>query len=128
MKISIDLDGTLYAHPVFFRELMSLFQAAGHQVGILTGHKAESESHDRKKLLADGFSPDFYLGRTPAYMPLNGSVFKRNMIVAHNIDIHFDDLDYSNPDSERLFEEHELARTRLIRMPKDKEAARRHGW
>lgn len=128
MKVSIDLDGTLFAHRDFFRELMRLFQAAGHEVGVLTGHKAESEEHDRKKLTKDGFNPDFYLGRTAGYMPLNGSIFKRDMIALHNIDIHFDDLDYGNLDSIRLFDESDHARLRLVTMPKDRVKAKEHGW
>lgn len=129
MKISIDLDGTLFAHLDFFRELMVSFQAHGHKVGILTGHKAEHEGHDLAKLANLGFPvPNFYLGRTPDYMPLNGSTFKRDMIRLHNIDLHFDDCDYGNKESERLFDENEHARVRLIRMPKDLEQAKKHGW
>lgn len=128
MRISIDLDGTLFAHVEFFRELARLFGAAGHTVIILTGHRAEHEEHDRKKLAALDIYPDQYLGRTPDYMPLNGSIFKRDMIRQHGIDIHFDDCDYGNLTSEQLFEEDEHARVRLVRMPKDKEKAREHGW
>lgn len=128
MKISIDLDGTLYDHPEFFCEFVRLFQAAGHQVGILTGHKAEHEQHDRDKLTVLNIHPDFYLGRTPEYMPLNGSIFKRDMIRQHDIDLHFDDCDYGNKESERLFDEDEHARVRLIRLPKNVEKAKKHGW
>lgn len=129
LKISIDLDGTLFAHRDFFCELMRLFQSAGHDVGRLTGHKAEAKEHDLAKLAADGFpAPSFYLGRPPDYMPFNGSIYKRDMIREHGIDIHFDDCDYGNKTSERLFEVDEQARLRLFRLPKDVEKAKEHGW
>lgn len=128
MKISVDLDGTLYAHREFFNLVFSLFQSAGHQVGILTGHNDDSQAHDLDKLMHMGIYPDFYLGRPVEYQPLNGSIFKRDMIREHSIDIHFDDLDYGNLTSTELFDEDEHARVRLIRMPKDREAAKRHGW
>lgn len=128
MKISIDLDGTLYAHREFFRVLMELFQSVGHCVGILTGHSAESEVQDRAKLLAIGCKPDFYLGRTERYTALNGAVFKREMIIEHNIDLHFDDNDYGNPVSIRLISELEFVRRRIVTLPKDNNKATEHGW
>jgi hypothetical protein len=117
VKVSIDLDGTLFAHPEFFVLVGTLLQAAGHQVGILTGHKADAEEHDRKKLAVLGFTPDFYLGRTEAYMPLNGAHFKSDMIREHNIDIHFDDLDYCHPDTTRLFKANKHANDRVFVVP-----------
>lgn len=105
MKISIDLDGTLYFKPDFFCDFMSQMQRIGHAVGVLTGHKAESQCDDRVKLAAYRFFPDFYLGRTPEYIPFNGAKFKCDMIRAHGIDIHFDDMDYGNLDTVRIFNE-----------------------
>lgn len=106
MKISLDLDGTLYHHPDFFRELMRLFLAAGHEVGILTGHRMDSGDHDIEKLIALGFPrPSFYFGRTPDYMHLNGAHYKSMIIAREGIDIHFDDYDYDNIDTIKLFSE-----------------------
>ena len=102
MKISVDIDGTLYAHKAFFRELFRLCGSAGHSIGILTGHSAECEQKDRAELAAMGFTVDFYLGRTAEYMSRNGMHFKRDMILAHGIDLHFDDLDYGLADTTRI--------------------------
>lgn len=118
MKISVDLDGTLYAHAAFFRALFRLYQAAGHTVGVLTGHADYGEEHDRKKLGDMGIVPDFYLGRTPAYIPRNGMHFKLDMIADHGIDLHFDDLDYDYPDTTRIFREApEAMRQKIVIVP-----------
>jgi len=106
MKISIDLNGTFYYKPEFFQWFASAMQLAGHTVGILTGHNATSETHDRVKLARlFYFYPDFYLGRTEEYLPFNGAKFKCDMIRKHSIDIHFDDMDYDNPDTVHIFNE-----------------------
>lgn len=104
MKISLDLDGTAFERPEFFSALMALFQSAGNEVGILTGHKSTAEDRDRRKLLQLGFpDPSFYFGRTEEYMPLNGAIFKSHIIDREGIDLHFDDCDYDHPDTIRLF-------------------------
>lgn len=104
MKISLDLDGTALERPALFAVLSRLFISEGHEVGILTGHKTESEAHDRKKLSALGFPEmSFYFGRTTEFMPLNGAHFKAKIINEQGIDLHFDDCDYNHPDTLRLF-------------------------
>lgn len=106
MKISIDFDGTLWSRMAFFREFMFAMQARGHQVGMLTGHSHDMESKDVALMLARGFpKPDFYFGRTPDYMHLNGAHFKSMVIKREGIAMHFDDYDYDNPDTDRLFKE-----------------------
>jgi len=104
VKISIDLDGTLWAKADFFCEFMRAMQARGHQVGILTGHAHASAVEDMARLYAAGFPiPDFYFGRTPEYIPLNGAHFKSMIIKREGIDLHFDDYDYDNADTIKLF-------------------------
>lgn len=106
MKISLDLDGTCYYKPAFFKELMRLFLSAGHEVGILTGHRQSSAERDIAKLVEAGFPrPSFYFGRTEDYMSLNGAHYKSMIIDREGIDIHFDDYDYGNTDTIRLFKE-----------------------
>jgi len=106
MKFSIDFDGTMWQHMDFFREFMIAMQARGHQVGCLTGHNApDMEQPDINLMVARGFpKPDFWLGRTPEYIPYNGAKFKSDMIKQYNIDIHFDDYDYDNPETKAIFE------------------------
>ncbi len=104
MKISTDLDGTCFYKPEFFKELMRLFIQAEHEVGILTGHRQSSEEKDVNKLISAGFpKPSFYFGRTEDYMHLNGAHYKSMIIEREKIDIHFDDYDYDNYDTIRLF-------------------------
>lgn len=106
MKISIDLDGTCYSKMGFFRELMAAMQARGHQVGILTGHNHTSEAEDVALLMRHGFQkPDFYFGRTPEYLPMNGAHFKSMIIKREGITLHFDDYDFDHADTIRLFAE-----------------------
>lgn len=106
MKISIDLDGTLWNHMNLFRTLMKLMQADGHQVGILTGHQHESAEDDTKLLVANGFpAPDFYFGRLPEDLPFNGAISKSRWILREGIDYHYDDLDYGLPETLALFQQ-----------------------
>ena len=93
MRISIDLDGTLWHHQTFFRAFMHAMQAQGHQVGILTSHKIIHREADLALLEKRGFpAPDFYIGR-----PLDGGVdyvaLKVVAIQNHGIDMHFEDGD-----------------------------------
>jgi len=117
MKVSIDFDGTLWSHMNFFREFMKAMQAQGHQVGMLTGHKQESEEHDIAKMEEYNFPrPDFFFGRTPEYMHLNGAHYKSDMIVKHNIDIHFDDFDYDHPDTKKIFDSRQDVRKKIFKV------------
>ena len=118
MKISVDLDGTLYAHAAFFRSLFRLYQAAGHTVGILTGHADYGEEHDRKRLGEMGIVPDFYLGRTADWMPKNGMWYKLFEIRNSDIDLHFDDLDYDHPETTKIWREApDELRQRVVIVP-----------
>lgn len=90
MKISIDLDGCLWHHQAFFRDLMRGMQAAGHQVGILTSHKTIHEPADQALLAARGFpEPDFYIGRVNGVVDY--AAHKAHIILTCNIDLHFED-------------------------------------
>lgn len=106
MKISLDMDGTCVAKPEFFREFMAAMQARGHKVGILTGRPDTGQVKTLEQLSNLGFpKPDFYFGRTPEYMPLNGAHFKSMIIKREKIEIHFDDYDYDHTDTIKLFAE-----------------------
>ena len=110
MKISIDFDGTMWSHMAFFREFMKAMQAAGHQVGCLTGHNDDPEGRHRNKdidlMIARGFPrPDFWFGRTPDYAPFNGAKYKSDIILREGIALHFDDFDFNNLETERIFKE-----------------------
>ena len=90
MKISIDLDGCLWHHQTFFRDLMRGMQAAGHQVGILTSHKTIHEPADRALLAARGFpEPDFYIGREKGVVDY--AAYKAHIVLDRDIDLHFED-------------------------------------
>lgn len=123
LKISIDFDGTLWSRMGFFRPLMISLQKDGHQVGMLTGHRHTSEEKDIALMLSRGFPrPNFYFGRTPDFMHLNGAHFKSMIIQREGIDMHFDDYDYDNPDTEKAFRElgQELRIARVkVRQPHD---------
>ena len=115
MKISIDFDGTLWHHMKFFREFMWAMTHRGHQVGILTGHSLEIREKDIALMIDRGFPhPDFYVGRTPE-SPASSN-FKLEMISHHNIDIHFDDFDFDDPETTQVFNSSWL-RQKIIKVP-----------
>ena len=125
MKFSLDFDGTTWQHQEFFIAFMKAMQAAGHQVGMLTGHKENIKERDIDLMLKRGFpKPDFWLGR-PNDASIHGGSFKPRMIEEHNIDYHFDDCDFSQPkcielmgDPPRLFRVwHEKPKGSHIKKP-----------
>ena len=90
MKISIDLDGCLWHHQAFFRDLMRGMQAAGHQVGILTSHKTIHMMADLALLEKRGFpQPDFFYDRVTGVTDY--AAYKTHIILEHSIDLHFED-------------------------------------
>lgn len=108
MKFSIDFDGTMWSHMSFFRAFMISMQAAGHQVGVLTGHSQDDRhiKNDIDLMVARGFpKPDFYFGRREEEMPFNGAVRKSAVILLEDIRLHFDDFDFNNVETERIFRE-----------------------
>jgi hypothetical protein len=51
MKIGLDLDGTVYAHPAFFAELIRAMAAAGHKFYVISSHgRGEWEPEDVPRL------------------------------------------------------------------------------
>lgn len=106
MKISFDMDGTVWSHMAYFRTMMIAFKAQGHEIGILTGHRHTMKDDDIALLVARGFpKPDFWFGREEPDMPFNGAIMKSRRILSEKIDYHYDDLDFNNPDTLRLFKE-----------------------
>jgi hypothetical protein len=92
VKISIDLDCTLWHHQNFFRALIPAMQAAGHQVGILTSHKIIHRPADLALLRERGFpEPNFYLGRALDSKGEDYAILKARAIRENGVDMHFDD-------------------------------------
>jgi hydroxymethylpyrimidine pyrophosphatase-like HAD family hydrolase len=107
MKISIDMDGTLWSHMAFFRGFMRAMQSQGHEVGILTGHVAAAKEHDVQLMVARGFPvPNFYIGKVGDEVNYNGAISKSKAILSNQIDMHFDDYDFNNLETTKLFREH----------------------
>lgn len=106
MKFSFDLDGVCYERPEVFAAIAHALQSAGHEVGVLSGHRHGSGERTLDKLEAMGFPRmDFFFGRRPEDMDKNGAVRKSQVIRDHEIALHFDDYDFNNADTIRLFRE-----------------------
>lgn len=58
MKIGLDLDGTVYAYPDFFRDLINSFSVLGHQFFCTSGHPRSEWPADCERLLALGINSD----------------------------------------------------------------------
>jgi hypothetical protein len=95
-RVACDMDGMLLAFPAFFQAFFPAMQAAGHEVGILTGRPA-SENEQNLAMLKDlGITPDFYVGKPDATDLSNGS-FKALACNALGIDVLFDDFECNDP-------------------------------
>ena len=65
LKVAIDLDGTMWAHPELFSEMARALKARGHSVGILTANHVSRERANRTRLRKAGFlRPDFFISKT----------------------------------------------------------------
>lgn len=58
MKIGLDLDGTVYQYPDFFRDLIESFHAMGHQFFCTSSHARSEWPEDCQRLQAIGIDPD----------------------------------------------------------------------
>lgn len=93
MRISFDLDGTLYAHPKAFNTLYVALTQAGHTVGLLTGHNSADREEDVARLTGLGFGPwDFFEYTNTANNVPATIAAKIQYLIDHAIDIHFDDM------------------------------------
>lgn len=108
MKFSIDIDGTLLAHPKFFEVFIRAMRNMGHQVGVLSGRPDSMMSSVTEWFNEHNVGePDFCFMRSQEVEKAtpNGAHFKSMIIQQESIDFHFDDYDYDNPETERLFKE-----------------------
>lgn len=93
MKVSFDLDGTVYASPNVFRALQHALKAAGHDVGLLTGHGPAEQPTDLARLTSLGFGPWDFLGYTDTVNRVQATILaKVQYLIDHAIDLHFDDV------------------------------------
>ena len=100
MKISLDLDGTIWSHMKFFREFMRFMQTGGNQVGVLTAHRDIHRDADLLLLASMEFPrPSFTLYR-PYRSNETYAEFKARVIVEEKIDMHFDDCNYGSAETE----------------------------
>ena len=98
MKIAIDLDGTAWKYPNYFRDLIKNMRLLGHEVGILTAHTKRIEGADKRLLKARGFSEiDFFINKTDAEKNIPSKEWKVKKCKEHNISILFDDFDTDLP-------------------------------
>lgn len=58
MKIGLDLDGTVYEYPEFFRALIDLFHSQGHEFYCTSSHGRGEWPDDCKRLQALGIDAD----------------------------------------------------------------------
>lgn len=58
LKIGLDLDGTVYAYPDFFRDLIDSFYMAGHRFFCTSSHARSEWPEDCERLRKLGIDPD----------------------------------------------------------------------
>jgi 3-deoxy-D-manno-octulosonate 8-phosphate phosphatase KdsC-like HAD superfamily phosphatase len=95
-RYAIDLDGMLLSFPTFFTTFIPAMQAAGHEVGILTGRPASEREQNLTMLTQLGITPSFYVGK-PDHTTLEDGEFKALACTALAIDVLFDDFEHDDP-------------------------------
>jgi len=90
MKIGLDLDGTIYAYPEFFAELMKAMAARGHRFYCTSSHgRSQWELEDVPRLRALGI--DASLLSPELLYPLQHGDIRLKGMAADWCDIVFDD-------------------------------------
>lgn len=89
MRIGLDLDGTVYAHPEFFREMIHAMSAAGHLFFCISSHARNEWPDDRERLNAIGINADL-ISPEMMYDVRHGDVSKKSR-QANQLDVIFDD-------------------------------------
>lgn len=89
MKIGLDLDGTVYAHPEFFAELIKSMTEAGHEFYCVSSHGRDQWENDCERLMKKGvpaylISPDLMQDKRHASIKIKGDT-------ASKLDLVFDD-------------------------------------
>ena len=84
MKISFDLDGTLYRHKALQEMFLQLQQQ--NDVGILTGHIDTRQKEDLAKLKEMGIEPDFHIGSPNGFdNEQESSKWKKQMLTNYSM-------------------------------------------
>lgn len=89
MKIGLDLDGTVYAHPQFFAALVSAMSAAGHEFFCISSHGRHEWEKDCERLRSLGVDPSL-ISPDMMYPQRHGDVSKKSA-QADQLDVIFDD-------------------------------------
>ena len=89
MKIGLDLDGTVYGYPEFFKEFIPAMVARGHQFFCTSAHGLDVWPQDCERLRALGIDPDMI---SPSLMfPLSHTELSKKGWQASQLDLIFED-------------------------------------
>lgn len=89
MRIGLDLDGTVYAHPEFFSAMISAMSTAGHEFFCISSHARSEWDDDCKRLQSLGIDPSL-ISPVLMYEKRHGDVSKK-AAQADGLDAIFDD-------------------------------------
>ncbi len=90
MKIGLDLDGTVYTHPEFFKELVHSMSAQGHEFYCISSHsKTQWFELDVPRLKNLGFNTDLINPELMHHVQ-HGDIFLKGQM-CNNMDYVFDD-------------------------------------
>lgn len=102
MRVSLDLDGTVWKYRKEFAWLFRILKASGHEVGILTAHTDHIKDADLHLLQARcSIVPDFFIckdNKTFTDASESTGKWKARMVLERDIDLHFDDFDIHKPE------------------------------
>lgn len=88
IKVSLDWIGCYLEHKEYFNEMAKALQAAGSQVGIITGERESKRAEIEKTL---GFKPDFLILWANDETVVNAAVWKVQKMIDNDITVHYDD-------------------------------------
>lgn len=89
MRIGLDLDGTVYAHPQFFAAMIEAMAKDGHQFFCTSSHARSEWPKDCERLRERGINPDL-ISPEMMYDTRHGHVHLKGQ-QADRLDVIFDD-------------------------------------
>jgi len=111
MRIATDLDGMLFAFPKFLVPMFKELQKAGNQVGVVSA-RLNSEREEMIDRIAElDWKPDFFINKPDDLSEISNGVYKGKVCKDLDIDILYDDFEYSDPNMIADFFTTNLGRT-----------------
>lgn len=94
MRVGLDFDRTISAHPKLFRAIVDGLERNGDEWGIVTASSPTKRQHELDFLSKHGFPhPHFFVNKPDRIEEMPNTIWKKAQMAALGLHFLFDDLD-----------------------------------